>query len=195
MRRDRRTVYRNGYLQFANLTYQGEHLAGYAGESVVLRYNPRDITMVFLYQAQEGKEVFLARAHAQGLETECLAYAEAQAISRQIRASGKVISNQSMLSEVRDRDLAIEKRQRQQRQKKAMVLQPLAEAPKPPAIDAQGESDHSPNQSKLEGSDAFVADYNEASDGGEIESVKAKQPVPYVRVYDYEQMRREAGLL
>ncbi|SRR5579883_266486 len=195
MRRDRRTVYRNGYLQFANLTYQGEHLAGYAGESVVLRYNPRDITTVFIYQAQAGKEVFLARAHAQGLETECLSYAEAQAISRQIRASGKVISNQSVLSEVRDRDLAIEKRQRQQRQKKAMVLQPLPEAPKPPAIDGQGESDHSPNQSKLEGSDASVADYNEASDGGEIESVKAKKPVPYVRVRDYEQMRREAGLL
>jgi putative transposase len=29
MRRDRRSVYRNGYLQFANLTYQGEHLAAY----------------------------------------------------------------------------------------------------------------------------------------------------------------------
>jgi putative transposase len=37
MRRDRRTVYRSGYLQFANLTYQGEHLAAYAGESVILR--------------------------------------------------------------------------------------------------------------------------------------------------------------
>jgi putative transposase len=31
LRRDRRTVYRHGYLQFANLTYQGEHLAAYAG--------------------------------------------------------------------------------------------------------------------------------------------------------------------
>lgn len=36
MRRDQRTVYRSGYLQFANLTYQGEHLAAYAGETVIL---------------------------------------------------------------------------------------------------------------------------------------------------------------
>ncbi|MGA7954553.1 MAG: Mu transposase C-terminal domain-containing protein, partial [Gloeobacterales cyanobacterium] len=47
MRRDRRTVYRSGYLQFANLTYQGEHLAAYAGESVIIRYNPRDITTIY----------------------------------------------------------------------------------------------------------------------------------------------------
>jgi len=58
-------VYRNGYLQFANLTYQGEHLAAYAGERVVLRYHPRDITTVFIYQLEGGKEVFLTRAHAQ----------------------------------------------------------------------------------------------------------------------------------
>lgn len=132
MRRDHRTVYRHGYLQFANLTYQGEHLAGYAGESVVMRYNPQDITTVFIYQLQEGKEVFLARAHAQGLETECLSYAEAQAISRQIRASGKVISNQSVLSEVRDRDIAIERLQRQKRQKKAAAPRPL-QTPQPMA--------------------------------------------------------------
>nr|WP_315871130.1 Mu transposase C-terminal domain-containing protein [Trichocoleus desertorum] len=37
MRRDRRMVYRSGYIQFANLTYQGEHLAAYAGESIVVR--------------------------------------------------------------------------------------------------------------------------------------------------------------
>lgn len=48
MRRDRRRVYRSGYLQFANLTYQGEHLAAYAGEMVTLRYDPRDITTVYV---------------------------------------------------------------------------------------------------------------------------------------------------
>ena len=81
MRRDRRTVYWSGYLQFANLTYQGEHLAAYAGESVIIRYNPRDITTIFIYQLQEAQEVFLTRAHAQGWETETLSYREAQALS------------------------------------------------------------------------------------------------------------------
>ncbi len=49
MRQERRTVYRSGYLQFANLSDQGEHLAGYAGAQVVLRYNPRDITTVLIW--------------------------------------------------------------------------------------------------------------------------------------------------
>ncbi len=81
MRRERRRVYRSGYIQFANLTYQGEHLAAYAGESVMIRYNPLDITTIFVYQLQESKEVFLTRAHAQGWETETLSYKEAQAMS------------------------------------------------------------------------------------------------------------------
>ena len=52
MRRDRRTVYRSGDIQFANLTYLGEHLAAYAGESVIIRYDPRDITTIFIYICQ-----------------------------------------------------------------------------------------------------------------------------------------------
>jgi putative transposase len=80
MRRDQRTVYRNGYIQLAKLTYQGEHLGGYAGENVIIRYNPRDITTVLVYQLRDGKEVFLTRAHAQGLETEILSYAEAKVL-------------------------------------------------------------------------------------------------------------------
>ncbi|BAZ70860.1 transposase-like Mu (plasmid) [Fischerella sp. NIES-4106] len=42
MRRLRRVVYRGGYIQFANLTYKGEHLEGYTGTWVVVRYSPRD---------------------------------------------------------------------------------------------------------------------------------------------------------
>jgi len=118
MRRDHRTVYRNGYLQFANLTYQGEHLAAYAGEAIVLRYDPRDITTVWVYQLQDNKEIFLTRAHAQGLETEALSYAEAQAMSRRIRDAGKAISNRSLLNEVRDRDAEINTLQRQHKQQK-----------------------------------------------------------------------------
>ncbi|MCL1471207.1 Mu transposase C-terminal domain-containing protein [Argonema antarcticum] len=33
MKQSRRTIQRGGYLQFENLMYRGEYLAGYAGES------------------------------------------------------------------------------------------------------------------------------------------------------------------
>jgi putative transposase len=143
LRRDQRTVYRNGYIQFANLTYQGEHLAAYAGETVILRYDPRDITTIWIYQLQESKEVFLTRAHAQGLETEVLGYREAQALSRRIRAAGAAISSQSMLNEVREREEAIrtgsaslgEKRQRQKKRQQTEVVPapPKAQSPPNPA--------------------------------------------------------------
>lgn len=122
MRRERRTVYRSGYIQFANLTYQGEHLAAYAGESIIIRYNPRDITTIFIYQIKESKEVFLTRAHAQGWETEMLSHKEAQVISQRRREAGKAIDNRSMLEEVRDRDDMVKKLQRKKR-KKRMIIQ------------------------------------------------------------------------
>lgn len=70
MKQTNRSIYRDGYIRFENLMYQGEHLGGYAGERVVLRYDPRDITSVLVYQRQKEKEVFLARAYATGSETE-----------------------------------------------------------------------------------------------------------------------------
>jgi len=133
MRRDQRLVYRHGYVQFANLIYQGEHLAAYTGERVVMRYNPRDITTVLIYEPRDGKEVFLTRAHAQGLETEFLSYAEAKAISRQLRADGKAISNQSILNEVRDRATVIAQLQRDKR-KQTKGSQPRPAAPQPCAM-------------------------------------------------------------
>jgi putative transposase len=183
MRRDQRTVYRNGYLQFANLTYQGEHLAAYAGESVILRYDPRDITTIWIYQLQGAKEVFLTRAHAQGLETEVLGYREAQALSRRIRAAGRAISSQSMLNEVRERDEAIEKRQRQRKRQQREVVSapPKAQSPpKPTAIlPCEPEVQESPPTDR---------------DPPQTAPVKPKKPVPYVRVYeDYDQLRRETN--
>lgn len=35
----------------------------------------------------------------------------------------------------------------------------------------------------------------EIEDENEVDEMKPKKPVPYVRVYDYEQLKREAGLL
>lgn len=196
MRRDQRTVYRNGYIQFANLTYQGEHLAAYAGETVILRYDPRDITTVWIYQLQDSKEVFLTRAHAQGLETEILAYAEAKAMSRRIRAAGQEVSARSVLNEVRDRDLAIERLQRQKKRQKnesnlaqpnpQVSLKTIAERqPCEPEAQVLGEAKHHPDQPT---DPATVA--TAISPNGEPE--KPKKPVPYVRVYeDYDQLRRE----
>jgi putative transposase len=99
MRQDRRRVYRSGHIRFANLVYRGELLAGYAGESVVIRYNPRDITTLLIYRQRRGQDVFLARAFAQHLGTEKLTLAEAKAISKRLRKISKEITNQSVMKE------------------------------------------------------------------------------------------------
>lgn len=136
MRRDSRSVYRGGYLQFNNLTYLGEHLSGYAGEKVVIRYNPRDITTILVYQSENGKDRFIARAHAQDLETEILSVAEAKAMSRRLRRSGRLVTNQSVLEEVRQRDRdvsAIQERVKQsERRERANEPLPIAQSDSPP---------------------------------------------------------------
>lgn len=185
MRRDRRMVYRSGYVQFASLTYQGEHLAAYAGETVILRYDPRDITTVYIYQLQDNQEVFLTRAHAVGWETETLSYREAQALSERRRAAGRAIDRGAQLAEVRDkgealasdRDRRVKQVQRQQRQKVDAVS--VSPPSLPPAATTQTD-EVLPVPSTTESA---------------MEEEKAKKPVPYVRVLDYEQMRRDAGLL
>lgn len=112
MKQTRRTVYREGYLRFENLIYRGENLAGYAGEMVVLRYDPRDITTVHVYRTEGEKEVFLTNAHAQDLETESISLDEAKSTSRRLRKAGKTISNPSILEEVRDRDIFVAEKQK-----------------------------------------------------------------------------------
>jgi putative transposase len=118
MKQTRRSVQRGGYLQFENLMYRGDRLAGYAGENVILRYDPKDITTVLAYRSEGGKEVFLARAYAQNLETETISLDEAKASIRKVREVGKTVSNSSILSEIRDRDTFSQttKKTRKQRQ-------------------------------------------------------------------------------
>jgi putative transposase len=114
----RRTVQRGGHLQFENILYRGEYLAGYAGEIVNLRYDPRDITTVWVYRQEKDQEVFLTRAHAQGLETEQLPVAEAQSSAKRLRDQGKTVSNQAILQEVIEREALVDsKKNRKQRQK------------------------------------------------------------------------------
>jgi putative transposase len=134
MKQTRRTIYRGGYVQFENLTYRGENLAGYAGENVVLRYDPRDITTVLVYRQESGAEVFLARAFAQDLGTEQVSLDEAKAASRQVRQEGKTISNRAVFEEVRDRDIFLDqKKTRKQRQKEEQAtLKPIPPHQKQP---------------------------------------------------------------
>ncbi|NJR63143.1 MAG: transposase [Cyanobacteria bacterium CRU_2_1] len=170
MRRERRVVYRGGYIQFANLSYRGEHLEGYTGSWVVLRYNPRDITSIMIYREVGGKDEFLSRAHASGLETESLSYAEAQAMSRRLRQAGQLISNQSLLTEVRSRDREMEEQQRRARQrvsaggKVKSVVPAASPTPSEGALQSEAEADLPP--------------------------IKARN----VRVYDYEAMKQEYDL-
>ena len=190
LRRDQRTVYRSGYIQFANLTYQGEHLAAYAGETVVLRYDPRDITTIWIYQLQDSKEVFLTRAHAQGLETEILAYAEAKAMSRRIRAAGQEVSARSLLNEVRDRDRVIEKIQRQKKRTPDLIETAIPKTITETSIDKQIVESEKPDLIPLKEAEC------ETLTAPQTPAQEPKKPVPYVRVYEnYEQVRREVNSL
>ena len=118
MKQTNRSIYRDGYIRFENLMYRGEYLAGYAGERVVLRYDPRDITTILVYRREPNREVFLAKAHAQDLETEQLSIEEIKTSNKKLREKGKAISNRTILEEVRERDIFVaQKKTKKQRQK------------------------------------------------------------------------------
>lgn len=166
MKQTRRTIYRNGYLQFENLTYQGENLAGYAGESVILRYDPRDITTVLVYRQKGSFEEFLARAFAQNLETEQLSLDDAKASSRKVREAGKTVSNRSILQEVLDRDTFTT-------QKKTKKERPIAE------------------QAELTGAkQPLQVEVEEELETASTDT-EAEHQMP--EVFDYEQMREDYG--
>jgi putative transposase len=123
MKAARRSVQGGGHLQFENLIYHGEYLAGYAKDIVSLRFDPNDITTILVYRQEDNREVFLARATAKGLETEQLSYEEAKASSRRLRSAGKTLSNEAILQEALERDaLADSKKNRKQRQKEEQKL-------------------------------------------------------------------------
>jgi putative transposase len=138
--------------------------------------NPRDITTV--YQLQDSREVFLTRAHAQGWETEVLSYAEAQALSQRRREAGKAISNRSMLEEVRERDGKVKKLQKQKKQN-LDVIKPFTAS----------NTNMAEPKAQDSGADLSVSARSPESVAEvEIETIKLTKPVPYVRVYDYEEL-------
>ena len=166
MRQDRRRVYRGGYIRFANLLYKGEYLEGFVGQQVVLRYNPQDITSLYVYRNQGDRDTFLTRAHAQNLETERLSLPEAKAISRRLRQARQEITNESVLSEVRSR---------------AQFAEDVIKSQRSP-------SERRPS-SPLQESDS------DPDDQEELEPPTQRRPLPAVRVYDYDQLRQEHGAL
>ena len=166
MKQTWRQIQRGGYLQFENLMYRGEYLAGYAGESVVLRYDPRDITKILVYRTEGEKEVFLARAYAQDLETEELSYYEAKASSRKVREAGKAVSNRSILAEVREREtFSTAKKTKKERQKVEQAEVKKAKQSIP----------------------------NEPEELMEVVSIDAEPEPEMPEVFDYEQMREDYG--
>ncbi|MDB9536764.1 Mu transposase C-terminal domain-containing protein [Dolichospermum planctonicum CS-1226] len=118
MKKTRRSIYKGGYLSFENIMYRGDYLAAYAGESVLLRYDPRDITTVWVYRIDKGKEELLSAAHALNWETEQLSLEEAKAASRKVRSVGKTLSNKSILAEIHDRDTFIKQKKKTQKERK-----------------------------------------------------------------------------
>lgn len=125
MKAARRTVQRGGCLQFENILYKGEYLAGFEGETMSIRYDPRDITTIWIYRQEKGKEVFLTRAHAQGLETEKLTLNEAKSSTKRLREKGKSLNNESILREVIERESVVNKKKtRKQKQQEEQAYKP-----------------------------------------------------------------------
>lgn len=170
--------------------YRGEHLAGYAGETVTIRYNPRDITSILIYQRNGVKETFLTRAHAQGLETECLSLAEAQAISRRVRATGRIVSNQSVLAEVSRRDTEVSQLRRGRKPKPSASPPPIS-APPPIASAVALLPTDSPSQEPGNG-ETSISPAIKAEPGDERDLLT--RAVPHVVVRDYEEWKQEYGL-
>jgi putative transposase len=168
MRKTRRCVYQGGYLKFENILYRGEYLGGYEGKFVTLRYDPDDITTVWVYYREEDKneEVFLTRAHATGLEGEKLSLWEAKAASKRIRKAGRAVSNESVLAEVRDRNAAIEERKSKKARKKS-------------------------EQNRLYGADKPADASDVAKEGPElllIDTTSKEPQQPRYKVWDYDEL-------
>lgn len=159
MKQARRKIQRGGYLQFENLMYRGKQLSGYAGESVTLRYDPKDITTLWVYHREGNQEIFRDRAFAMDLETEQFSLYEAKASSRKVRQRGQTLTNLSIGEEVKSKDVFVsEKKTKKERQKE--------------------------EQAKL-----FTPEITpEPQEEKDIEPVTAIDEIPQVDVMDYEEL-------
>jgi putative transposase len=91
-----RKIQIGGYLQFENLRYRGDNLAIYEGDSVILKFDPRNILTLSVYRREGETDVFLARAYAQDWETEKLSLDEAKAMIQEVRENGQQGADRSI---------------------------------------------------------------------------------------------------
>lgn len=162
MKQTNRSIYRDGYIRFENLIYKGENLAGYAGEQVALRYDPSDITQVLVYRREEGKDVFLARAFAQDLETETLSLEEIKATNKKIRDKGKSINNHSILEEVKERDIFVSKKTTKKEKRKQEQFEFNSEKVSRTTIETESEIEET--IAYVEPEPVEILDYEDAMD-------------------------------
>ncbi len=94
-----------------------------------LRYNPRDITTIWIYRHHKGQEEFLTRAFAQGLETKSLSLDEAKASAKRLRQKAKTVNNQAIIQEVIEREAIVKKKTRKQRQKQEQSYKKTPQLP------------------------------------------------------------------
>ena len=104
-------------------------------------------------------------------------------ISQRRRSAGEAINNRSMLEEVRDRDDTVKKLQR-----KKKILGNSG------VIKSSTVCESNILEPQVQGQ--VITDVeSESITEVEIEASKPKKPVPYVRVYDYEECKWKADLL
>ncbi|MGI8502525.1 MAG: Mu transposase C-terminal domain-containing protein, partial [Hassallia sp.] len=119
MKQERRKVQKYGCIQFENLTYRAEHLRGRDGEIVAFRYDPADVTTLFVYKINaDGTEEFLDYGHAQGLETERLSLRGLKAINKRLKQAAEQINNDSILEAMLDRQAFVEQTVKQNRKQR-----------------------------------------------------------------------------
>ncbi|BAQ63848.1 Mu transposase C-terminal domain-containing protein [Geminocystis sp. NIES-3709] len=163
MKQSRRRVQKGGYLQFENLMYQGEYLAGYEGETVILRYDPRDITAILVYRNEGNKEVFLTRAYGLDLETESMSWEDAKASAKKVRESGKNLSNRSILAEVKERHTFSDKKTKKERQRQEQE-QVKPYIPSPVLKEVKEQTDKATDTDMSEEPIVEVFDYSQLQD-------------------------------
>ncbi|SRR5579883_571537 len=102
-----------------------------------------------------------------------------------VRAAGKLVTNQSVLTEVRDRDNTISPIRKQKR-KQQIPASPQCNEDQ--LLSSQSLPVCDPVQAELE-SDVIVRSTAERADLSEPEAIE----VPTVRVWDYEELKRNYG--
>ncbi len=108
----------------------------------------------------------MAKADAQGLETEQLSLEEAKDASKKIREKGKAISNRTILEEVRDRDIFVTQTKSKKERQKEEQAQLYSVMEQSPLIEPVEE---------------------------EVEAVSATLEVDRVEVLDYDELRDDYG--